>query len=803
MRVPERWIRRNNFYKNIYKQLLPVFLMRKEGILLILLISIIFILPLVIADEEAQIEKAYTCLENKINASNCSSLTFEERVFSLLATGKCEQQVSVDNSSNNCWPKSSCKVKDTAQAILALRDNLNTTKAENWLLIQTAVPTGIDWFLEIESSSPVSCKITYSDSTYTVNIGADKKISSNAGPCLGLAQDNYWLKISPTCYNKDIKISCNSGFITTLLFKKTDSSTISSTIHVSEEVHSAASNGVTTEKVETFCFAQGGVCNYEGSLWAAGVLHSSGYDISKFMPYLITMKDANKIYLPESLLYFLTGEFRTELLLKQKAGLYWEESGDRYYDTAMALLPFYYKSSIEKDNSKEWLLDVQGSDGCWNSGNTRNTAFLLYSIWPKETPNPYSECSINTDCPQISCKESICTGGVCFYDYFDCTDNDGCCNPGCNSLTDDDCEAEVECTLDSDCEIYASESNKYCSDDKTKVYKEISEWGCDNHVCVEETTEELVGTCGTDEECLSGNCLNKGDIPDEYCETGDDCNWDEECSDSGECIPQTPDENLDCKYSGYFCMSRIDCEGAGSIFENYDCTGLFVCCDSEKSLSSCSGEGGEICSPDEDEYCLGGTSVEVYDTVYGEICCVGGTCEISSSDVCEIDSDCDSGSCVGGSCVSGTFSCSDNQGTCKASCSDTEKENLVYDCDYGKICCLEKGRTTKSGYWWIWILVGLIALSAIGIVFRDKLRTQWLKLKSKFEGKKGKNRFEMPTPLHHPPLHHGILPRRIFPPSSGPIQGAPHRRLPLKKKPEEKSKNELDDVLKKLKDMGK
>jgi len=74
---------------------------------------------------------------------------------------------------------------------------------------------------------------------------------------------------------------------------------------------------------------------------------------------------------------------------------------------------------------------------------------------------------------------------------------------------------------------------------------------------------------------------------------------------------------------------------------------------------------------------------------------------------------------------------------------------------------------------------------------------------SKFEGKKGKNRFEMPTPLHHPPLHHGILPRRIFPPSSGPIQGAPHRRLPLKKKPEEKSKNELDDVLKKLKDMGK
>jgi hypothetical protein len=64
-----------------------------------------------------------------------------------------------------------------------------------------------------------------------------------------------------------------------------------------------------------------------------------------------------------------------------------------------------------------------------------------------------------------------------------------------------------------------------------------------------------------------------------------------------------------------------------------------------------------------------------------------------------------------------------------------------------------------------------------------------------------------------------ILPRRIFPPGTQQPSGQPgqqfRRPMPQQqppqnkgtstqvKKPEEKSKNELDDVLKKLKDMGK
>jgi len=746
--------------------------MKREVTFILIFMFLLLSVSLISASEEEQVEKAYTCLENRINQSNCSALSFEEKVFSLLAVERCQNEVMLENLSNNCWPKSSCKIKSTAQAVLALDTNgVNTTKAENWLLMQTATPTDMEWFLEIESLSATTCTITYSDSSYTISISQDKKVSANAGNYLTLAQDNYWLKISPSIYNKNISISCDKSFITTLLFKKKESSTI----HVSETVHSAAAGGRTSEKVDSFCFSPGGACDYEGSLWATFVLYSLNYDVSKFMPYLITMMDddTNKAYLPESFLYFLTGKFRTDLLLKQKAGLYWEESGDKYYDTALALWPFYYESPLEKENSKSWLLDVQQSTGCWNNGNLRDTAFILYSIWPRSVSPPYGECDFNSDCSEVSCKEATCDDGVCFYDYFNCEDNDDCCNPGCTVLTDDDCGSENQCDSDLDCSIYVSESDKYCSDDKTKVYKEISDWSCDNHICVEETTEELVETCDAIEQCYVGSCLSTEDIPDE-CVINSDCDSDEICDGYGNCVSAS----LDCAEEGYYCMSDVNCEG--NYLYDYDCTGVFVCCDTEVSLEICSDEGGDICA--NDETCTGGTTVEVSDTVYGETCCVGGTCEEE---------------------VIVTSDCGNNDGICRSSCNKDEKENSLYDCDSGNTCCVEK-ETTESSKAWLWILLALILISALGIVFRDKLRTQWLKLKTKFGKKDNKKRFEMPLTTH-PNFSGRTLSRGILPPqlSRPPM----HRPLPTHslthKKPEEKPKNELDDVLKKLKEMGK
>lgn len=776
--------------------------MKRGAFILILVFSIILLSPMIFADELAQVEKAYACLEGKTNGSKCATLTFDEKVFSLLATGNCKNEVIADVLSDQCWPKTGCKIKSTAQAILALNENINATKAENWLLSKTAVPSDIDWFLEIESNGATTCTLIYPDqsTSYTLAIGADKKISSsNLGNCLSLAQDDYWLKIAPTCYNKEMRISCtgatNQGFITTLLFKNKDSSTV----QVSETVHSASSGGTTKETVNSFCFAEGTTCNYEGSLWAAFALYSSGRnsEILKFMPYLITGMSSNSKYLPEAFLSFLTGGFETDLLLKQKAQLYWEESGDKYYDTALALLPFRYESPYEKGYSKDWLLRVQESNGCWNGGNIVDNAFILYSIWPKSVSTS-GTCLFASNCIQVDCEVASCVGGVCLYDYSTvCKDGDGCCNSGCTYAKDDDCEiGENECASKEDCSYFDTSSDYYCSDDKTKILQDVVEGTCKNRVCVKTETKKTIDTCISTDECNSGFCEAK----DNSCEFNEDCSSGVCDIYSGTCV------NLrDCIDANYFCIPSNKCPTEYSLGEEYSsCSNGFICCSEEVEVGTCSSQGGEICKID--EFCpSSGATVSASDTAIGEICCYGELCETS---VCTPA--CSSGqTCVDGSCVTTTeYDCADNKGVCKSVCGKKEKSTSAYSCESGS-CCIASGG--GGGSWWIWILLVLIVLALLGILFRNKLRTSWFRLKSGMSGKKSgpPGRPGMPmTHISHPQHPQArMMPRGIFPPSHPVNPRLPMRKPvglhPPIKKPGESKGRELDEVLKKLKEIGK
>jgi hypothetical protein len=351
--------------------------MKKEGVLILfLIISLLIISEFIFATEEEHVLLGYSCLENKISQKTCNSMTFEEKVFSLMSVGECRDSLLSDRSSNFCWPKSSCNVKSTAQAVFALNDKkFNTTLSNNWLLTQTKVTTDLQWFLEIDTYSPSNCEIEYKGGKYTLLINAERKLSSsNLGACLKINPNAYWINISSSCYNTEFHISCDSRYLTTLLFKKLDNSY---TIHVLGETHSGSPYANVTEKVDALCFKDGNSCTYEGTLWATFALWTQGYDVSKFIPYLTALRDSNSRYLPEAFLFFMTGKFEGDLLFKQKQSSYWEESGDRYYDTALALWPFKYKEISEKEIAKEWLLNVQSREGCWNSGNIRDTAFIL------------------------------------------------------------------------------------------------------------------------------------------------------------------------------------------------------------------------------------------------------------------------------------------------------------------------------------------------------------------------------------------------------------------------------------------
>ncbi|MCK5149812.1 hypothetical protein KAJ87_02710 [Candidatus Pacearchaeota archaeon] len=594
--------------------------MKKRGIFVGILIALLILnISFIIAaenatDQKSKIDKAYDCLELKVK-DRCSSLSTEEKVFSLLAIRECKDEVLSDS-------KYMTDSKSTAQAILALNKvGADTSYAEEWLISQNATPSNLEWLLQIESKEATTCTISYSGSSYSdINVGENKKITGGSlGPCLSVYEE-YWLKINPSCYDQEIEILCTDDFSTNLLYKKQGSDTL----YVSSVTSHSSAGGTTTEKVNSFCFSSGTSCNYEASLWAALVLDLKEYDVSGYIPYLVAMSDEpeNQKYLPEAFLYPLTNNFRTELLLKQKSNQWWLESGDKFYDTALALFSFSNEEPTEKTNSINWLLGdgVQDSEGCWQ-GNIRNTAFLLASIWPTSS----------------------------------------------FTIVDDD---------------------------------------------------------------------------------------------------------PNCEDAGYFCMSQMKCSTVGGdILKGYDCFGIVdICCNKNKELETCSEQGGEICSSG--ETCTG-TTTESSDAGYGD-CCVGGECKVQVE-----ESECES-----------------YDGECRTSCYSDEEE-AEYDCSSGEVCCIEKTVSEKKSYLWVWLLLILITLVVLGIIFKDKLRPVWFKIKSKFDKftSKGKKSGPGNPPRGRPGMPTGrMAPRKILPPT---------QRSSLRRPPMARPKGEMDDVLKRLKEMGK
>lgn len=444
--------------------------MKRGAVLFVILLLSILVLPFAVAVDNnsgggnievgldnniSKISIAYNCLENRVS-DKCSS-SLEDNIFTLLAIKKCKSEVIDESDNNECWPKSGCGIKATAQAILALdKSGTDTSKAEKWLISQNRTSSEVVWYLQIESSEAVTCTITYSGSSHQISIGEDKRINSGAGSCLSLSEGDWWLKISPSCYEKEFEIQCHdSSFMTSLLFKKQTSSTI----YVSSNPHSASAEGTTTEKVYSICFGKGNSCNYEESLWATLVLSYLGYEISPYLPYLITMVDENEKYLPESFLYILTGEtdFRTELLEKQKNNQYWMESSDKFYDTALALYPFQNEIPQEKTDSMDWLLEVQDNNGCW--GSIKDTAFILHSIWPGESRGEKQAETKEEDCEDSGyyCMSGIDCEGKILSEYS-CSGVSKCCDSPFSLDTCSNQGGEI-CGLNKECSISTTEAS--------------------------------------------------------------------------------------------------------------------------------------------------------------------------------------------------------------------------------------------------------------------------------------------------------------------------------------------------------
>ncbi len=476
--------------------------MKKKVFFIFLLVLVLSLVLIKAANETTVDGKAYACLEDKVNG-NCDSLSTEEKIFSLLAIGECKSELISDSDNSECWPEGECTIKTTAQAILALRTG--TTKAEEWLMDQSMSFPDIEWFLQVESENEVGCTADYGGSSYDFTVNADKTLSGNAGSCLTIfaSGGGYWFAINPNCYDEEFSISCDTSFITSLLYRKKNSQTL----YVSDKTDSASGGGSTTEKVVSSCFEQAGTCNYEGTLWAAIVLQAKDYDISPYIPYLVVAAADNPSYIPESFLYSLTNNFRTELLAKQKENKYWSESGDKFYDTAVALLPFQNEELMEKTNAKNWLKELQGDNGCWQD-NIRNTAFLLYSLWPRKMAEEV-EMDDCTDFGYYCVSSAACSGagGNELSSYVGCFGTNICCDKPQQTQTCAEqggkiCASSEECLGGSF--VSSSDSQTCCVNGGTCGVKEAPE------------CEIKGGSCRT-------SCLSNEQIISYACTSNDVC----------------------------------------------------------------------------------------------------------------------------------------------------------------------------------------------------------------------------------------------------------------------------------------
>jgi hypothetical protein len=436
---------------------------------------------------------AYTCVEAKVRDKGCSSLTVQEQIFALLSIGKCQSELMQNSDSGKCWPKANCDVKTTAQAILAL-DNAgySVEKPVEWLLNEKTIsPKELDWFLQIETNEASICSIKYRSNSYSINLREDKSLAGSPGPCFSIS-NKYWLKISPSCYDENFEISCDKSFQTNLYYQRTGSNVK----YVSDQTHSESAGSKTNEKVSSKCFSNNGnECNYEASLWASLLInHKKGAEIvSSYFPYLQSLMSVNRKYLPESFLYSITGSsyFRTSLLNKQKLSKYWEESDyGRYYDTALALMPFGSEVPTQKASSISWLTDasLQNDQGCWDNGNLVSTSFLLFSIWPR-TISPEQDSSPSCTQSNYFCLSQLeCQGNI--LNSYSCPGTLKCCD---TQKTTQTCSAQggIICN-----------SNQVCQSGTSVEASDLSfsQTCCFGGVCVDQTT--------TQSQCqgFGGNC---------------------------------------------------------------------------------------------------------------------------------------------------------------------------------------------------------------------------------------------------------------------------------------------------------
>lgn len=469
-------------------------------------------------DTTSSADKAYKCLENEVGTR--TDLSLQDAIFVELALGykkNADDKIESEKSSTmSCWPKSGCTLRDTALVGLVYnRLGKDTAAIENWIISKNATLTDLTWYLETDITKhiPATCNIKYDTTERRISIGDDMRLSGDAGSCLDIIPSGYWMSIRPACYSKTFQVSCTEDFISTLLYSKN----VGETIYVSSSTHSAASLGTTSEQINAKCLKTGTGCDYEGTLWSTLFLQKTGNDVNAYLPYLIALSSDNPQFFPSSFIYMIAGgeDQYNSIIQLQKQSRYWEAPGSRYnrfYDTSLAMLALYGSSANELEGAKSYLISTQTDKGCWNNNNVRDTAFILYSGWPKSVEGaPGSGGTTITACePSHSCESLFACGeaGGTELPGFACSGAKICCSvkvqqQSCQQQGGIECSSSQECTGRT-----ASSSDGSCCLDGACVNKEPEE------TCISTYDGVCKSSCtaGSENEEARGICTDSAKV---------------------------------------------------------------------------------------------------------------------------------------------------------------------------------------------------------------------------------------------------------------------------------------------------
>ncbi len=363
---------------------------------LIILLIFLLILPIVNAQFNSEQASNYVSQQTTTDIIEKSFQVLSLSFYDPTTADKLITEIKATGT--NCWPIS-CKIKDTALALMALHKRGETIDT-SWLLNQQTASTSGKWYLQISTSATGSCTASFNNEDTTININAGELSTSYCPTKTTKLDINSCIKPNLLSQpSKEIIIDCtNLG-----------STPIISLLNQEGNTYYIIDKASETQKL-TLHINNGYFQTIEDTLFANWFLS----DINSKINSIIWLKknyDENSV-LHNSLMYLITSDKAYLYKLIELQDLTTGSFGDTY-NTAIATLALARSGEFNTalENARTFLGNKQLTDGSIEN-NLLYTAITLYSYSitkPAEpTPEYPSPEQPYPEQPQICNFDGIC-----------------------------------------------------------------------------------------------------------------------------------------------------------------------------------------------------------------------------------------------------------------------------------------------------------------------------------------------------------------------------------------------------------